>query len=202
MTTTSDSIVSRSLPYVLTIGGTLGFAAAFVLTIERLKLATNADYVPTCSINPILSCGSVMRTEQASVFGFPNPLIGIAAFAVVLAIGMALLAGARFRRWFWIGLQVGTVAGVVFVHWLIFQTLYRIGALCPYCMLVWVVTVVVFWYVTLANLESGRLRLPSPLRRVAGAATRYHSVVVMVWGLVIVGLIVQRFWWFWSTALI
>ena len=29
----------------------------------------------------------------------------------------------------------------MFVHWLIFQSLYRIGALCPYCMVVWAVTI-------------------------------------------------------------
>ena len=44
-------------------------------------------------------------------------------------------------QWYWAGLTVGTVLGAVFVHWLIFQSLYRIGALCPYCMLVWSVTI-------------------------------------------------------------
>ncbi|MEV6157082.1 vitamin K epoxide reductase family protein [Nonomuraea sp. NPDC052129] len=198
MTAVPGSIVTRSLPYVLVLGGALGFGAAFLLTVERLKLAANADYVPACSINPIISCGSVMRTEQASVFGFPNPLIGIAAFASVLAVGMALLAGARFHAWFWHGLHLGTGAGVVFVHWLIFQSLYRIGALCPYCMLVWVATVVVFWYVSLASVEAGRIRLPSAMHNLAAAAVRYHTVVVMAWGLVIAGLILQRFWMYWT----
>ena len=44
-------------------------------------------------------------------------------------------------RWYWVGLAVGTLLGAVFVHWLIFQSLYRIGALCPYCMVVWAVTI-------------------------------------------------------------
>ncbi len=39
------------------------------------------------------------------------------------------------------GLAAGTLLGTVFVHWLIFQSLYRIGALCPYCMVVWAVTI-------------------------------------------------------------
>ncbi|MEU6719308.1 vitamin K epoxide reductase family protein [Nonomuraea sp. NPDC046802] len=188
---TAGSIVGRSLPYVLLTCGGLGFLAAFVLTLERLELAEDDSYVPTCSINPIVSCGSVMKSEQASLFGFPNPLIGIAAFAVLLTIGMALLAGARPRAWFWHGLQIGALLGVVFVHWLIFQSLYRIGALCPYCMVVWVVTVVVFWYVSLANVEAGRIRVSEGLGRVA---VRYHTVVVMLWVLAVAGLIVARFW--------
>ena len=44
-------------------------------------------------------------------------------------------------RWYWAGLAAGTLLGTVFVHWLIFQSLYRIGALCPYCMVVWAVTI-------------------------------------------------------------
>jgi uncharacterized membrane protein len=39
--------------------------------------------MPSCSINPILSCGSVMTTPEAEAFGIPNLLIGIAGFAVV-----------------------------------------------------------------------------------------------------------------------
>ena len=39
------------------------------------------------------------------------------------------------------GLAVGSGLGVVFVHWLAFQSLYRIGALCPWCMVVWSVVV-------------------------------------------------------------
>ncbi|SNT34111.1 Uncharacterized membrane protein [Streptosporangium subroseum] len=197
----SSSIVTRSLPFILTIGGGLGLLAAFLLTVERLRLAADPTYVPACSINPILSCGSVMKTAQASVLGFPNPLLGIAAFSVVTTVGMVLLAGARPRRWFWYGLQLGTLAGVVFVHWLIFQSLYVIGALCPYCMLVWIATIPVFWYVTLANLHTGRIRLPRGAHRVATAATRYHTSVLMVWTLTIIGLIVQRFWSYWITLI-
>ena len=59
------------------IAGAVGLAAALTLTIEKIEILINPDYVPSCSINPVLSCGSVMITPQASAFGFPNPLIGI-----------------------------------------------------------------------------------------------------------------------------
>ena len=53
--------------------------ASLTLTVEKIELLIDPSYVPSCSINPVLSCGSVMVTHQASVFGFPNPLIGIVA---------------------------------------------------------------------------------------------------------------------------
>lgn len=180
----------RLLPWVLTIGGGLGLAAAFALTVERFALLRDPGYTPSCSFNPILSCGSVMRTAQAEVFGFPNPLLGIAGFAIVTTVGVALLGGARLHRWFWLGLQLGATAGVVFVHWLIFQSLYRIGALCPYCMVVWAVTIPIFFYVTVRNLRP----------RARGLLT-YHTVVLTAWFLIILLAVLQAFWDYWITLL-
>src|SRR5262249_23542295 len=73
--------------YVL-IAGALGLTAAITLTIEKIEILINPNYVPSCSINPVLSCGSVMITPQASAFGFPNPLIGMVAFTVVVVTGV------------------------------------------------------------------------------------------------------------------
>src|SRR5690606_5815847 len=133
--------VGRPTALWVLIAGVLGLAAAIALTIEKVALLIDPDYVPTCSLNPVLSCGSVMVTPQASVFGFPNSLIGVVSFTVVTVTGVLALAGIRLPRWYWGGLATGTLFGTVFVHWLIFQSLYRIEALCPYCMVVWAVTI-------------------------------------------------------------
>ncbi|MEV6323154.1 vitamin K epoxide reductase family protein [Nocardia sp. NPDC051787] len=125
--------------WVLLIGGLAGWLASVALTVERFKLLTDPGYTPTCSINPILSCGSVMVTDQAAAFGFPNPLIGVVSFSVVVTLGVLSVAGLGFPRWIWGGLWLGTVFGVGFVCWLIFESLYRINALCPYCMVVWAI---------------------------------------------------------------
>ncbi|WP_323844937.1 vitamin K epoxide reductase family protein [Allosaccharopolyspora coralli] len=188
------------MPYILAIGGAIGFLAAFALTVEKLALLKDSTYTPTCSINPILSCGSVMNTPQGEAFGVPNPLIGIGGFAIVTTIGVAHLGGVRFPRWFWLGLQAGTVFGIVFVHWLIAQSLYTIGALCPYCMVVWAVMILIFWYTTLHTAQH-YLSLPPSIKKVTNKLAQYHTVVVTVWYLAIAGLILQAFWSYWSTLL-
>lgn len=191
----------RSLAWLYTIAGSVGLAAAFTLLVEKIELLKDPTYVPSCSINPILSCGSVMKTEPAEAFGFPNPIIGVAGFAVIITIGMARLAGAEFRRWFWWGLQAGVTLAVVFVHWLVFQSLYRIDALCPYCMVVWVVTIPLFWYTTLHNLQAYLAEGRGSDTAIARTLAEYHSVVLTVWYLTIAALIAQRFWDYWSTLL-
>lgn len=189
----------RRLGWLYVIGGGIGLAAAFALMLEKLAKIANPDYVPTCTLNPVISCGSVMDSPQATAFGFPNPLIGLSGFAVVVTVGVALLCGFQPPRWFWLGMQAGTTFGVGFVHWLIYSSLYDIGALCPYCMVVWVVTIPIFWYTTLHTLTHGHLGLGG--RPAARGLARYHSLGLTIWYLAIVVLVLEAFWYYWRTLL-
>ncbi|MEV0038767.1 vitamin K epoxide reductase family protein, partial [Streptomyces sp. NPDC050804] len=101
----------RAFALLLVITGAAGLLAAWVITLDKFKLLEDPDFVPGCSLNPVVSCGNIMKSEQASAFGFPNPMLGLVAYAVVIAIGVGLLAGARYRRWFWLGLNAGTLFG-------------------------------------------------------------------------------------------
>lgn len=124
--------------FVMLVGGVIGFVASFLLTIDKIKLLKDSQFVPACNISETLNCKSVMLSSQAEVFGFPNSLIGIGAFAIFIAIGVALLADVEFPGWFWKVALVGTVLAIFFSHWLAYQTTFVIGALCPYCMVAWV----------------------------------------------------------------
>lgn len=187
----------RWAAWLMAVGGGIGLVAAFDLTVEKIKLIEDPNYVPSCSINPILACGSVMKTHQASVFGFPNSLLGIIGFTLVTTLGVLLVGRVRLPQWVWWGLQVGVVLGVVFIHWLSFQSLYRIGALCPYCMVVWTVTLPIAWYVTMRNLQAWCERRddggPAFARIVLGA----HGVLLAAWYVVFLVQIFARFSDYW-----
>lgn len=189
----------RVLPWLLLIAGLIGEIASFVLMVEKIELLKDPNYVPSCSFNPVLSCGSVMDTPQAALFGFPNPMLGIVGFAVVAATGAAILAGARLAQWYWTLLWLGLTAAVVMVHWLIWQSLYSIGALCPYCMVVWVVTIPLWWYVTLRNADY--LAKSEGTQRVVHFLRKTSLVPPIVWAMVIITMIADRFWYYWETLL-
>jgi uncharacterized membrane protein len=114
-----------------------------------------------------------MQSAQSEAFGFPNPIIGVTGFAIVVTTGMALLAGADFRPWF-----------------------YRIGVLCPYCMVVRAVTIPLFWY----TIRRGFRNLPGG-GRVASVLFEFHGVVLTTWYLLIAALVAERFWDYWSILL-
>lgn len=186
-----DLAFQRVFPWILVIGGIVGLLAASILTVEKLHLAADPDYVPSCSLNPIMACSPVIGSDQASAFGFPNPIIGIAGFAMVWAVGMMLFAGAKnLKKWFWQCFQAGTTFGFLFCAWLIYQTLYSIGALCLYCMVVWAVTIPIFWATTAFNIREKHLALPGAL---AGFISNHFGKLMVLTYLLVIILIVTRF---------
>ncbi|OJZ67979.1 hypothetical protein BRW65_25415 [Mycobacterium paraffinicum] len=180
------------------IAGVIGLAASATLTVEKIDLLLNPAYVPTCNFNPVLSCGSVMVTPQASVLGFPNPLLGLVAFTVVVVTGLLAMAKVPLPQWYWIGLTIGLLLGAVFVHWLIYESLYTIGALCPYCMVVWAATVTLL--VVVASIV-WRPALLSRGRGVAWVLYQWRWSIVALWFTTVFLLIMARFWDYWSTLL-
>lgn len=186
----------KSYAWLLIIGSSIGLLAAIILMVEKIHLLKQPAASLSCDLNPIIACGSVINTWQANAFGFPNPIIGIAGFAIVLTVGLALLAGAQFKRWFWLGLQSGTLFGVLFIHWLFYQSVYSINALCPYCMVVWIVTIPIFVYTLLWNLRAGHITTPRILRPTVDFLKINHLGVVILWYFAILALILNHFWYF------
>jgi uncharacterized membrane protein len=180
------------------IAGVAGLVSSATLTVEKIDILLNPSYVPSCNLNPIISCGSVMITPQASVLGFPNPLLGIVAFTVVLVVGVLAVAKVSIPQWFWAALAVGLLVGTVFVHWLIYQSLYRIGALCPYCMVVWAMTITLL--VVVASIVF-RPVLDSRGGTAARLLYQWRWSLTALWFTAVFLLIMVRFWDYWSTLL-
>ncbi len=193
-----ERTLARVLPILYVVAGAIGLICAFVIMYEKVHLLTNPAYQPSCSLNPIISCGSVMSSSQAAAFGFPNPFIGLMGFSVVVTIGMSLLAGAKFKRWFWQGLQTGTFLAVLFTHWLFYQSVYNIRALCLYCIGVWIVTILIFWYTTLYNIRNENIRIN---KRLSSFVQKHHGDILLSWYLLIAALILHKFWYYWSTLI-
>lgn len=186
--------LDRGTALLMVIAGSIGLLAAVELIVEKVAVLADDSYTPNCDINPVLSCGSVINTEQAAVFGFPNPIMGVVGFTVVITLGVLLLAKVALPRWVWLGLNVGALAGFGFVIWLIIQSLYVIGALCPWCMVVWAMMIPLFWQITAANLAAGRLQLGS---LVGDVIVSLRWVLVGATFLIVLGLIFVRWSEFW-----
>jgi len=193
--------LQKVLPYILIVAGIIGIIASFILTYDKLQVLQDTNYQPACNINPVLSCGSVMSTEQATLLGVPNTIFGLIAFSMLFTFGVLLAAGAQVKRWVWWGAQAAALAGVVFMHYLFFQGVYRINAICPWCFVVWMITIPTFWYITLHNLREKHIRLPARLEHASEYLQNYHGELLTIWYLIIFGILLERFWYYWSTLI-
>lgn len=178
----------RGLGWLLTIGGAIGLLAAAILIVEKIEFLKNPDKALGCDLNAFVSCGGVINTDQASVFGFPNPLMGVVGFAVVVTIGVLAIAGVQLPKFIWLGLQAGALFGIGLITWLQWQSIYEIEKLCPWCMVVWTVMIAIFVWLTARNL---REYLPNnPVSRFVGDWTLLISIL---WYVVVIAAIWFQF---------
>lgn len=182
----------RAPAALLTVAGAIGLLASFVLSVDKVTLLEDKLAGRTtafnCDLSPFVSCSSVIGSPQSSAFGFPNAFLGVAGFAIVLTLGVVWLAGTPVRTWIWLGLQAGTIFGISFVTWLQFQSIYRLGFLCPYCMVVWAVMIPTFVVVTARSL--GLLAPRSALTRFA---SNWTLLIVALWYLAVAAAIWFKF---------
>jgi uncharacterized membrane protein len=173
----------------------LALGAAFVLTVEKFHLYEEPDAVLSCSINLVLNCSTVMQTWQSEVFGFPNMIIGLMAYAVVVTVAVIGLTGAKLPRWFWIAANIGFLLGTIFSYWLFFQSVYVIEVLCPWCLLVTTATTVIFSTMLHYNLKHNVFELKKSVndrvqRFLEGG---YHQMIVLAWFALMVALVILQF---------
>ena len=185
MATVTDESDATTEPFrapaaLLTIAGAIGLLASFVLSVDKVRLLEDKLAGRTssfnCDLSPFVSCSSVIDSHQSSAFGFPNAYLGILGFAVVLTLGVVWLGRIPVRGWIWAGLQLGTLFGISFVTWLQFQSIYRIGFLCPYCMVVWAVMIPTFVAVT-----AGSLRMLHSRSAVTRFVNDWTLLIVALW---------------------
>ena len=136
-------------------GAGVGLLASFILSIETLVLAKTPNTVLGCDLNAVISCSSVAQHWSASLLGFPNSFIGLMALPVMVTIGVALLAGTKFPRWFMFAAQIGVSIGFIFALWMFYMSFVEIGMLCPWCLTLDVGMLLIFGGMTRYNILTG-----------------------------------------------
>ena len=151
-----EDLKKRNLAaFIMLVGSGLGLLASFVLSIEALELAKNSHAVLSCDFSSALSCSAVANHWSAAILGFPNSFIGVMTLPVMVTIAAALLAGAKFPRWFMFAAQIGVRVGFIFALWMFYMSFVEIGVLCPWCLTLDVGMLLIFGGMTRYNILTG-----------------------------------------------
>lgn len=172
-----------------------GLIASFNLILDKFQLDQNPNAILSCSVNIVLNCTTVMQTWQSHLLGFPNMVIGLIAFPVIITFALASLAGVKFPRWWLIAANIGFLIDVLFAYWLFEQSLYAIQVLCPWCLLVTVASTLIFATMLHFNLKQNTFEFKKKTnariqRFLAGG---YHQMVVLSWIALMVVLVFLKF---------
>jgi len=173
---------SLPLAILLIVGGIVGLIAAFALTLDKMAVLANPDFQPGCNVSVLVGCSKNLNSPVGSAFGFPNPLLGLMMFPAPLIVGVAMLGGVRFPRWFWALFNVGMAFAIGFVIYLISNSIFNfdLRVLCPWCMAVWSVVIPMSLATTLYNLREQNLPLGDRVARVAGGLYGWLPVLTLV----------------------
>jgi uncharacterized membrane protein len=183
--------IQKSYPYILIVGSIIGLFASFILTVDTIIFIKNPNTNIPCNINPLVSCTNVASKWQSEIFGFPNALLGIVAFSMLLAIGIMLFSGGRAKKPLWLLVNLGTLAAMIFVLWFFFESVYSIGSLCIYCMITWAVTWPLFLYTTVWNFRENHF--DNKGEKFFHFISKYHAQILIAWYAIIILLILFQF---------
>ena len=136
-----------------------------------------------------------MKHESSHLFGFPNSFIGLMAEPIVITIAIAALAGVRFPRAFMATAQIGYGLGLLFAYWLFYISVFVIGALCPWCLLVTVSTTLVFMSLLRFNIRESNLYFSDKLNHKLQRWTEkdYDKFLTALWLFAMLMLILTKY---------
>ena len=136
---------------------TLGFAILGILDATYLTIEHYSNEIPPCSISAFADCGKVLRSKYAMVGPVPLSVLGIVYYASVFALVSARVILSPKMSWMqtmWSKVQsivhpakkwglpeflrdmqlLMTLTGVVFSAYFVYLQLGVIKAICLYCM--------------------------------------------------------------------
>lgn len=184
---TGDTIPARprGLGTSLIVGGLGGLIAAAALIVEKIESLAHPAARLACDVSVFVGCSASLSSQQGSLLSIPNPVPGLAFWAVIITLGVMILV-VDLPRWIWWGLALGMAGAFALVVWFILQSIYVIGVLCPWCMLTWAVTIPLFLLVVGHVLRSGAVPVAPRVRRVADEGYRWVFIITFVIALFIV----------------
>ena len=126
----------------------VAWGVSFMLYREYVGQLTNVEPSFSCDISPLVTCGPNLLSPAGNLLGFTNSILGMVLFlGPVFAAVSALASPGGMRAWYWRVFAIFVLGGYALVHVFAFRSIFEFGSLCPWCMLVWLMTIPLFWSV-------------------------------------------------------
>ena len=134
----------------------IAWVVSFLLYLEYIGQLTDAAPAISCSFSAFITCGPNLLSPAGNLLGFTNAILGIVLFLGPVFAGVgALAAPGGMRAWYWRVFALFVLGGYALVHVFASRSIFEFGSLCPWCMIVWLMTIPLFWSVAGWTLRAG-----------------------------------------------
>jgi uncharacterized membrane protein len=167
--------------YIVIICGLLGVFAAFTLLLNRIEYFKNPNFVPPCSVNIWLDCGVVMKSKWASLYNFPNTMIGLVSYPLAVMTGLMMLMNKENNRYLMLINNFIAFLGMITNIVLLYISSYLIASLCPWCLLAGVATSNIFFSILFYNIKHDNIILKNQDKAKARIRGGWDLIPVLVY---------------------
>lgn len=181
----------------LVILAALGLLASLWLGYETLQVMKDPSYTPACNVSPVIGCSSVMASDQAEIFGIPNPVFGIMGFTALMTFAAISLFGVKVTDRLWQLVSTVALLGTVFMLYLFATSLLVIGSICPWCSLLWLTTIAIFGLVSTHAAAIGAFDVSKRIKKLARWWAEYSLPVIVALYVLMLALVFIRFSDYW-----
>lgn len=135
----------------------IGLVASAALVLSEIQSLRLPKSHLACDINPLVGCSTSLLSWQAHLaFDIPNALLGAILFAGVSTLFLVWLQ-VNPARWLLLALEAGLSAGLLLVLFFLYHSLVTFRALCPFCLIVWTVTILIWIHLAAQLMRLGWL---------------------------------------------
>lgn len=138
------------------VAGLAGGIVSFLLYLEYIGQLQGTDPIISCSWGVVVTCGPNLLSPGGNLLGFTNSILGLVLFGGPVYAGASALASpSGLRPWYWRVYGIFVLGGFLLVHVFAWRSVFEYGSLCPWCMIVWLVTIPLFWFTLGWELRDG-----------------------------------------------
>lgn len=177
---------SRAMAIWWIVAGVAGWTVSFLLYHEYVGQLSGGDALISCNISPVVTCGPNLLSPGGNLLGFSNSIIGLVLFTgPIFAAVSGLAAPEGLRTWFWRTFAVFVTGAFLLVHFFAYRSVFEYSSLCPWCMIIWLVTIPLFFSVAGWTLRAGIWGTRDGAQRLGELILSWLPLIVIVDYLVI-----------------
>lgn len=171
----------RAMAIWWAVAGFAGWTVSFLLYHEYIGQLTGGDALISCNISPVVTCGPNLLSPGGNLLGFSNSILGMVLFTgPIFAAAAGCAAPAGLRAWFWRTFALFVTAAFVLVHFFAYRSVFEYSSLCPWCMIIWLVTIPLFFTVAGWTLRAGVWGTRGRTTQIGAAILSWLPLIVIV----------------------